>query len=389
MTEEMTEYTDTARPVLITGGTGFIASYLAMDILEKDRDETVVLFDRNPDFDDTHRPVRKITGFKDRYEAVKDRITFVQGDLSVFEHVLALFDTRKPKSVYHLGALLSAGAAGNPTMGFQVDLVGSWYVMEAARLYCQRHDEPPIKYLFPSSIASFGDHIAPELKRKVPNEAPQYPTSIYGVSKVDVERLGEYYHRNKWVDFRAVRFPSLLGAARGPGGTTAYSTLLVQEPARGHNYSTYVHETTAIDVLYVKDAVYALRDLHDAPDDRLGSSGDGDPNHPSFRRSFNIAGIRVDGSAPTAGQIVQAFNASPNKPANAGQVTFVDPAAPNPATENIVHTFGILDDSVARAEWWGRLSRGPRFLDLQTAVDDFVHDVVTYPDRIINLELFG
>src|SRR5829696_7381289 len=146
---------DTAQPILLTGGTGFIASYLAMDILENDPDETVVLFDRNPH-------LQRIRGFGNRYEAVKDRITFVQGDLSVFAYVLPLFDTQEPKSVYHLGALLSAGAAANPTMGFQVDLVGAWYVLEAARFYCQNTGRDPIKIIFPSTIASFGAHIPQE-----------------------------------------------------------------------------------------------------------------------------------------------------------------------------------------------------------------------------------
>src|SRR5215204_136907 len=376
----MAERREERAKVLITGGTGFIGSYLAMDLLKKGNE--VVVADRSYD-------LRRIEGFKDEFEKNKDRLTFIQGDLSLSEHVHQWFDEFRPQSVYHLGALLSAGAETNPTQGFLTDLQGSWHVLEAARLQRQRKKSGPVKVIFPSTIAAFGAHIPPELKEKVPNEAPQFPTTMYGDAKLSVERLGDYYHRRRWVDFRAVRFPSVLGASRGPGGTTAYSTLLVQEPARGHSYSTYVHETTAIDVLYVRDAVNALRDLHDAPNNWLGWSGDGDPNHPSFRRSFNIAGIRVGGGAPTAGQIVEALNASPNKPANVGQVTFVDPAAPNPATENIVHTFGILDDSVARAEWWGWGSRGPQFLDLQTAVDDFVHDVVTYPDRIINLELFG
>jgi nucleoside-diphosphate-sugar epimerase len=35
--------------VLITGGTGFIGSNLAMRLLERDKDTKVVLFDRNPD----------------------------------------------------------------------------------------------------------------------------------------------------------------------------------------------------------------------------------------------------------------------------------------------------------------------------------------------------
>ena len=234
----MTSKDESGRTVLITGGTGFIGSNIAIKLLETDKSvNRVVLFDRDQD-------QRRLTGFatpnpdrpglRDRYSPVKDRITFVQGDLSILSHVLAVFDEHEPDSVFHLGALLSAGAETNPTMGFQVDLVGTWHVLEAARLYIQKtsyRDEaaprPPIKVLFPSSIASFGRFIA--AGALVPNEAPQLPTSMYGAAKVASERLGEYYsdRSRRWVDFRAVRFPSVIGATRGPGGTTAYSTLMI------------------------------------------------------------------------------------------------------------------------------------------------------------------
>src|SRR3954468_2078524 len=140
---EVTMNDDKKKPILITGGSGFIGSYLAMALLEEG--ERVVLFDRNPD-------LRRMTGFKKRYEDVKDRLTFVQGDLTLLPHGLALFDTHEPKSVFHLGALLSAGADANPTMGFQVDLVGTWHVLEAARIYGQNNAAlPPIRVLFPST----------------------------------------------------------------------------------------------------------------------------------------------------------------------------------------------------------------------------------------------
>src|SRR5438105_3618554 len=100
-------------PILITGGTGFIGSYLAMVLLEQDKRQRVVLFDSNPD-------LRRLTGFGDRYEKVKARLTFVQGDLSILADVLSVFDVHEPTSVFHLGALLSAGAESNPTMGFAV-----------------------------------------------------------------------------------------------------------------------------------------------------------------------------------------------------------------------------------------------------------------------------
>src|SRR5258708_21285252 len=143
------------RPILITGGTGFIGSYLALNFLKQNQE--VVVFDRNPD-------ERRITQFKD-YQQLdqihKDGLTFVQGDLTLPAHVLALFETHEPRAVFHLGALLAGGTEANPTMGFQIDLVGTWNVLEAARLYCQHDRIPPVNFLFPSSIASFGEFIAP------------------------------------------------------------------------------------------------------------------------------------------------------------------------------------------------------------------------------------
>ena len=229
-----------------------------MRLLERDPQAKVVLFDRNPD-------LSRLTGFGPRFDAVKDRITFVQGDLTILPHVLALFDTHEPTSVFHLGALLSAGAEANPTMGFQTDTVGSWHVFEATRLYCQHAGIPPVRVLFPSTIASFGSFIAPGATVK--NEDVQMPTTMYGVAKVSVERLGEYYNRKGWIDFRAVRYPSVIGASRGPGGTTVYSTLMIQEPFRDppRTYIAYVDQDTRLDIIYISEALDAIIGLHDAP----------------------------------------------------------------------------------------------------------------------------
>jgi threonine 3-dehydrogenase len=348
--------------ILITGGTGFIASYLAMNLLQSDPNTSVVLFDRNPD-------QRRLTGFKssvagvqDRYTPVKDRITFVQGDLTLFPHVLALFETHQPDSVFHLGALLSAGAETNPTMGFQVDLLGSWHILEAARLFCQKGTLPPVRVLFPSTIASFGKFIQPGAL--VPNEAVQMPTTIYGVSKVGVERLGEYYVGKGWVDFRAVRFPSVIGASRGPGGTTVYSTLMIQLPAQGKPYEAYVGPDTPLDIIYVADAVAALLGLHNANNANLK------------RRVYNIAGIRKAGNAPPASDIAAAVTAV----VPGAQITFK--STPLEAT---VRSFGVLDDTAAQQDWGWPATPA----DLPTTVNAFVQDVQNYPDRLLALELFG
>jgi threonine 3-dehydrogenase len=350
------------RPILITGGSGFIASYLAMHLLEAG--ERVVLFDRDPD-------LRRLAGYKAAYAKYADQVTFVQGDLSLFPHVLSLFDAHEPKSVFHLGALLSAGAEANPTMGFEVDLVGSRNVFEAARIYCQHGKAPPVRVLFPSTIASFGRFIP--AGALVENEAPQLPTTMYGVAKVSTERLGEYYSGKGWIDFRAVRFPSVIGASRGPGGTTVYSTLMIQTPLQGKPYEAYVPPDTRLDIIYVRDAVAALLGLHAADPTQLSDATSKTP-----RRVYNIAGIRdTTGQAPTASAIAEAVHAF--KP-SAPPITFNE----NPVLTATVKSFGVLKDVAAKADWhWAGAA-----YDLEKTIKDFNEEVTAYPERIKAIELY-
>jgi len=349
----------TDKPILITGGSGFIASYLAMELLKAG--ERVVLFDRDPD-------LRRLTGYNEDFNKYKNQVTFVQGDLSLLAHVLALFDKHEPKSVFHLGALLSAGAESNPTMGFEVDLVGSRNVFDAARIFCQQNNTLPVRVLFPSTIASFGRFI--EGGTLVSNEAVQMPTTMYGVAKVATERLGEYYTGKGWIDFRAVRFPSVVGASRGPGGTTVYSTLMIQTPLQGRSYESYVPADTRLDIIYVRDAVDALLGLHSAKPESLF-----DQTTP--RRVYNIAGIRMNGKAPQASDIAAAVM---KKVGKEGIITY----KPNPVLTTTVKTFGILDDTAAKKNWgW----KGARF-DLEKTIDDFGVEVAKHPDRIKAIELY-
>ena len=78
-----------------------------------------------------------------------------------------------------------------------MDLVfsGLHNVMELAKQY-------HLKIFVPSTIGAFG----PESPRNpTPNICIQRPKTIYGVSKVHAELLGEYYHSKFGLDYRSLR----------------------------------------------------------------------------------------------------------------------------------------------------------------------------------------
>jgi nucleoside-diphosphate-sugar epimerase len=385
--------------ILVTGGAGFIGSLLTISWAKRLQSEArtegrepemVVCFDRDPD-------LRRVTKHKDyisNVSNIQQNIVFVQGDVARVEHVMALFEEHPPRSVFHMAALLSAGAAANPTtVGFDVDLLGTRNVLEAARLIHQRNAARPAvtKVIFPSSIASFGAHLPDGNSKthKVPlnNWQGQFPDTMYGLAKVASERLGEFYHNQGWVDFRALRFPSVIGASRGPGGTSVYSTFVVELPTRGMSYSIYVQPQTRMAIIYVTDAIRALLAIHDTStlEFKPGLASN-DPTR--TKRVFGLAGIvGTDGQPPAADDLKLAVEQKLQSPPPPGAKP---PGAISydldQGLDDTVGNFGFFDDTEAQTVWgWDPQNS----MNLDKALDDFISEVRTQQGRLKKPELFG
>ncbi len=228
--------------ILITGGAGFIGASLARALL--DRGETVVIFDRV---------------LSESLEDGKGRLVQIKGDIGNWSEVLTAVKEYKPETVFHLAAMLSALCEANPAAAVNVNGLGTYYILEAARLFGVR------TVIFTSSMGVY--NVTPDTV--VEEETIQRPHIMYGVTKVFGELLGLYYQRKFGIDFRGLRFPQLIGPGATTPGFGQYNPRLIEAAITGQPFDAWVAEDTVVPLMYIKDAVRALIMIHDAPQERL------------------------------------------------------------------------------------------------------------------------
>ncbi len=229
--------------ILITGGAGLIGSEVARAFLK--RGEKVIIFDVfvNDSLDK---------------EKLGD-LTQIKGDVSNWPEVLNAVKDHNVHTIFHLAAMLTVASEANPWACFNVNGLGTFHALEAARIFGVK------KVIFISSIGSYGvtaDTVVTE-------ETIQRPTNIYGITKVFGELLGMYYMRKFGIDFRCVRFPQIVGPGAVSEGIGQYCPRMIEAAVLGQPFEAWVPEDTVMPMLYIKDAARSLVMLHDAPEEQL------------------------------------------------------------------------------------------------------------------------
>jgi nucleoside-diphosphate-sugar epimerase len=230
--------------VLITGGAGFIGVELANSLMAEGH--KIVIFDLKPP------------------ETLLQRngaVSYVSGDITNFSQVLNAVRDFRPEVIIHLAAILSAPSENNPWASISVNGMGTYHILEAARLFDSK------RIILTSSLAVY---VNPERKIEVVTEdTPQRSVLIYGVTKVFSELLGLYYHKKFGIDVRGIRLPVLIGPNVNSPGFGQYNSRLVEAAILGQPFEVTVPEDTVIPLLYVKDALRSLVMLNNAPEDGL------------------------------------------------------------------------------------------------------------------------
>ena len=234
---------------LVTGGAGFIGSYLIPRLLERGMEVVV--------FDMAKEPAA--------LEPVRDRITYVRGDLASEADLYRVMMSHKITDVFHLGAILAGPCEENPIYGFKINFHATQTLLDAS-VALGVH-----RFFMMSSISVFGRDVS----EPVPDDARKNPETVYGQTKLACEHQLLWYHRKHGLDTRALRFSWVFGPGRTRGITALYSSLILDAVARNEPITVTNPEEKG-DWLYIQDAIGAILTLWEAEDPK--------------QRIYNIAG---------------------------------------------------------------------------------------------------
>ncbi len=290
--------------ILITGAFGQIGTELTAALCERHGGDAVVATGR-------HLPQDAASG--DGPGAV-ERLDVI--DAAAVADVVHRYEIG---AIYHLAAILSARGERDPETTWQINMGGLRNVLNAARQISG------CRVFWPSSIAAFG----PETPREcTPQDTVMRPTTMYGISKVAGELLGDYYFHHYGVDVRGIRYPGVISSGSPPGGgTTDYAVDMFYAALTKGGYTAFVREDCVLPMVYMPDCIAASLKLMDADLPAL-----------SHHNGYNIASMSF-----SAGELAEEIKK--HVPG------FVCEYAPD-ERQSIADSWPrSIDDAIARRDW--------------------------------------
>nr|3A9W_A Chain A, NDP-sugar epimerase [Thermoplasma volcanium]3A9W_B Chain B, NDP-sugar epimerase [Thermoplasma volcanium]3AJR_A Chain A, NDP-sugar epimerase [Thermoplasma volcanium GSS1]3AJR_B Chain B, NDP-sugar epimerase [Thermoplasma volcanium GSS1] len=227
--------------ILVTGSSGQIGTELVPYLAEKYGKKNVIASDI----------VQRDTG----------GIKFITLDVSNRDEIDRAVEKYSIDAIFHLAGILSAKGEKDPALAYKVNMNGTYNILEAAK---QHRVE---KVVIPSTIGVFGPETP---KNKVPSITITRPRTMFGVTKIAAELLGQYYYEKFGLDVRSLRYPGIISYKAEPtAGTTDYAVEIFYYAVKREKYKCYLAPNRALPMMYMPDALKALVDLYEADRDKL------------------------------------------------------------------------------------------------------------------------
>ena len=255
--------------VLVTGGSGFIGTWVLREVLRRGAKAVVV------DVVSVGERRRRVLG-----ERASEAID-ADADLGDPESLLEVIERYGVSHVIHLAALLTPGCQQDPWLGFRVNVAGSVAVFEAAR---RSGRVKAISYA--SSYAVYGPECGADADAN-------RPSTFYGAYNQSVDLIAEQYWRHFGLASVAVRPHVVYGPERDQG-LTAGPSLAAKAAATGADF--HIGYTGTANYDYVEDVARAfVRAAFECPPGANAVDLKGEPATPEdFLHAIDAA---VPGSA--------------------------------------------------------------------------------------------
>lgn len=233
------------KKILVTGAVGQIGSELTMELRKRYGNDNVLATGRKT------KPSKMLLN--------SGPFEFI--DIIIKETVEKVVDEYDIDTIYNMAAILSAVGEEKPLLCWNVNINGMYNILEIA------HEREMTRVFVPSSIAVFGPETPQD---NTPQETVLKPKTMYGVTKVCGELLGDYYFKRFNLDIRGVRYPGIISSETLPGGgTTDYAVEIFYEAIKNKKYTCFVKEDTVLPMMYMPDCIKGTIDLMDADISKL------------------------------------------------------------------------------------------------------------------------
>ena len=204
---------------LVTGALGCIGAWTVRNLVQAGI--PAVVFDLGSD----RRRLRLILS-----DDELSRVKFVQGDVTDLAQVESVMRENATSHVIHLAGLQVPFCRANPTLGAQVNVVGTVNVFESAR----RLSAQVKRVVYASSIAIFDvDDAKPG--EAITDNATGHPSTLYGVYKQANEGTARVYWKENNVSSIGLRPYIVFGPGRDQGLTSS-PTKAMFAAATGQSY---------------------------------------------------------------------------------------------------------------------------------------------------------
>ena len=220
-------------PVLVTGATGIVGSWMCSELLDRGAHVVALIKDADPQSELLR-------------SGTINKLSVVNGNLEDYWTIERAINEHEIQVIVHLGAQAIVGAAlRSPLPTFESNIRGTYNILEATRVHAKQVKSVVIA----SSDKAYGEHeVLPYTE-----DAPLIGRHPYDVSKTCADLIAQSYHQTYGTPVGIARCGNIYG-----GGDLNWSRIVptaIKAYHEGNSPIIRSDGTFVRDYLYVKDAV--------------------------------------------------------------------------------------------------------------------------------------